>query len=87
MNALAGWGFTSPDALERFVLGIAQPPVVDRTQSRWVTPEKIEAYAATLTETPAPWEVMQAFRCCYASAIKHRRKISDIIGRRASREP
>lgn len=86
MNALAGWGFASPDALDRFVRGIARPPAVDRTQARWVTPEKIEAYAATLTETPPPWEVMQAFNCCYASALKHRRKIADIIGRRATHE-
>lgn len=87
MSALAGWGFTSPEALERFVQGIAPPPAVDRTQARWITPARLQAYAETLTETPKHWEVMQEFHCCYASALKHRRKIADIIGRRGSREP
>ncbi|MGN6314565.1 MAG: hypothetical protein ACTHMO_12510 [Rhodanobacteraceae bacterium] len=83
MNALAGWGFTDAAALDRHVRGQSVPITSkSNAQARWVTPEKIAAYAATLSELPTPQAVMQQFRCCYATAIKHRRKVADLIGKR-----
>lgn len=87
MNALAGWGFATPGALDRHVADCASQEAAKaspRTQARWITPERVEAYAKTLTEVPPPWKIMQHFSCCYASALKHRRKIADLIAKRGN---
>lgn len=84
MNALAGWGFATPDALERHAADCASREAAKaspRGQARWITPERVEAYAKTLTEVPETQKIMEHFDCCYASALKHRRRIADLIAK------
>lgn len=86
MNAFSGWGFTDAAAFNRHVLALeegAKETATVRRQARWVTPERLQAYADTLSEPPPLWQIMQHFQCCYASAIKHRRKLVNLIARRA----
>lgn len=85
MNALAGWGFATPDALDRFLRGeeLTAEKYAPPNKNCYVSPEQFEAYAATLTNTPTPKEVQAHFQCTRPSAYNYHRKVVAIIARRA----
>lgn len=85
MNELAAWGFSTPGALERHAADCASQEAAKaspRAQARWITPERVAAYAKMLDAVPETCKIMDHFKCCYASALKHRRRIADLIGKR-----
>lgn len=84
-----GWGFPDAAAFDCHVIAMQlrdPDAAASRRQARWVSPERLQAYANMLSEPPELWQIMQHFHCCYASAIKHRRKLIDLIARRKSSE-
>lgn len=88
MNTLAGWGFRTPEALERH----CNPPPVQEQRTRrfktgrWVGSEEIEAYAATLKEIPTAQEVQRHFNCGRDSSYRYRTRVMDVLARKARGE-
>lgn len=88
MNALAAWGFRTPEAFERHLS--PEPQKVERmkvcAKGRYVSQEELAAYAATLDCLPSHAEIWRHFKSSRTAAHNYRRKIMQIMARRGVTE-
>ena len=83
MKALAGWGFATQNAFDRYLTEGHSEEDGRPGKSAYVSDEAIREYAATLTKTPTAQAVRSHFDCKIASAYNYRRRVIAMLAKRA----